>query len=77
MVWTEIPLYGRTDMCVCVFAISGITAARHGSDLLEPIFRPLAGAIGDAFMFMQYNASAHTARMCLTLFDDEGVNVMN
>ena len=46
-------LDGRTDLHV--FARGGITEARHCSDILEPIGRSYAGAIGDAFILMQGN----------------------
>ena len=40
MGWTEVPLDGHTDMYV--FRRGGIMAARHRSDILEPIVRPHA-----------------------------------
>ena len=76
MVWTEIPLDGRTYMYV--FARGHMTAAIPRYDIREPIVRPYAGAIFvDAFILMQYNACAHTARMSLTFLYDEGISVMN
>ena len=41
--------------------------------------RPLAGAIVDAFILMQYmpNARAFPARVSLTFLDDEWISVMN
>ena len=54
--WAEISLDGRTDMYVLVRG--GITAAIHSSDILEPIGRPFAGVIGDAFILIQDNARA-------------------
>ena len=75
MVWTEIPLDGRTDPYV--FARGQITAAIHHNDTQEPLVTPYAGAIVDAFILMQDNACAHTARMSLTFHYDEGINVMN
>ena len=50
MVWIEMSLDGRTYLDV--IARGGITEARHGSDILEPIVRRYAGAICDAFMLM-------------------------
>ena len=63
--------------CRTVFARGGITAGRHRSDILEPIGRPHAGDIGDAFILVQDNARAHTARAFLAFVDDEGIGVMN
>ena len=64
MVWTEIPLDGRTDLYV--FARCHITVAIHRNDIREHIVRPLAGAIVDAFIVMQYNARAFPYRVSLT-----------
>ena len=50
----DIQLDDRTDLHV--FARGGITAARHRSDILEPIVKPHAGTIGDAFILTQDNA---------------------
>ena len=68
-------LDGRTNLHV--FARGGITEARHCSDMLEPIGRSYAGAIGDAFIFMQDNARANTAQVYTTFLDDKGFSVMN
>ena len=66
---------GRTDLYV--LARGHITVAIHRNYIREPIVRPLAGAIVDAFMLMQYNASAFPARVSLTFLDDEWISVMN
>ena len=75
MVWAGISLDGRTDLYV--FPRCGITAVRYRDEVLEPIVRPYAGAIGDTFILMQYNACARTARLSMTFLDDEGITVMN
>ena len=75
MVWAGISLDGRTDLYV--FPRGGITAVRYRDEVMEPIVRPYAGAIGDTFILMQDNARAHTARESTTFLDDEGINVMN
>ena len=75
MVWTEIPLDGHTYLYA--FPRAGIMTARHRSDVLEPIVRPHAGAIGDAFILMQDNACSHTAQVSMTFTDDTGIIVMN
>ena len=67
MVWTEIPLDGRIDLNV--FARGHITVAIHRNDIREPIVRPLAGAIVDALILMQYNARAFPARLCSSVLD--------
>ena len=50
MVWTEIALYGHSDLYV--FPRGGIMSARHRSDILEPIIMSHACSIGDAFILM-------------------------
>ena len=75
MVWAGISLDGRTDLYV--FPRGGITAVRYRDEVLEPIVRSYAGAIGDTFILMQDNARAHTARLSMTFLDDEGITVMN
>ena len=78
MVWTEVLLDGRTDLYrLYVFPRGGITAPRHRSYILEPIVRPHAGAIGDAFMLMQDDARTHTAQVSMTFIDDTDISVMN
>ena len=75
MVWAGVSLDGRTDLYV--FARGGITAARYRDEILEPIVRPYAGAIGEAFILMQDNARSHTARLCMAFLEDEGIAVMD
>ena len=71
----EISLDGRTVLYVLVRG--GITVAIHRSDILEPIVRPFAGVIGDAFILIQYNAHAQTVLVSMTFLDVEGISVMN
>ena len=75
MFWTEIPLYGHTDLYV--IPIGGIVAARHRSDILEHVVRPHACAIGDAFILMPDNARAHTAQVSMTSIGDTCISVAN
>ena len=75
MVWTEIPLDGRTYMYV--LARGGMTAAIHRNDIREPDVTPYAGAICDAFLLMQDNSLARTVRVSMTFLNDEWISVMN
>ena len=77
MFWTDITLGGHTDLYL--FPRGGIKAARHRSDILEPIVRPHAFAIGDAFISMQDNAPAHAAQVSMAFTDDtcRPISVMN
>ena len=60
-----------------VLSKGDIMAARHFNDILEPIGRTLAGAIGDAFILMQDNARAHKDQVSMTFIDVTGISVMN
>ena len=75
MVWAEVSLDGRTDLYV--FARGGITVVRYRNDILEPIVRPYAGAVGDDFILVQDNARPHTARVSMTFLEDEGITLMD
>ena len=75
MVWAGVSLFGRTDLYV--FARGGITAVRYRNDILEPIVRPYAGAVGDVFILVQDNACPHTAQVSMTFLEDEGITVMD
>ena len=75
MVWTEIPLNGRSDLYV--FSRGHMTAAIHSNVIREQLVSPYAGVIVDAFILMQDNACAHTVRMSLTFLYDEVITVMN
>ena len=78
MVWTEIPLDGHTELYV--FPRGGIMAARHRSDILEPIVRPHAGAIGCCHLLfhdLPDNARSHTAQVSMAFIDGTCISVMN
>ena len=75
MALDDISLDGRTVLYVLVRG--GITVAIHRSDILEPIVRPYAGVIGDAFILIQDNARAQTVLVSMTFLDVEGISVMN
>ena len=75
MALDEISLDGRTVLHVLIRA--GITVAIHRSDILEPIVRPFAGVIGDAFILIQDNARAQRVLVSMTFLDVEGISVMN
>ena len=54
-----------------------ITGIRYRDEILEPIVRPFAGAMGDRFVLMQDNARPHTARVSLNFLEEEGIEVMD
>ena len=49
-----------------MLAIGGIRAAMHRNDIRQPIVRPYAGVICDAFILMQDNTLARTVRVPMT-----------
>ena len=71
----DISLDGHVVLYVLVRG--GITAAIHRSDILEPIVRPFAGVIRDAFILIQHNARSQRVLVSMTFLDVEGFSVMN
>ena len=59
MVWAGISIEGRTDLHV----INGcaLTGIRYREEILHPMVRPFAGAVGDDFILMDDNARPHRA----------------
>jgi transposase len=74
MVWGGVCMDGRTDLYVLPGGT--LTAQRYRDEILEPIVRPFAGAIGEGFILMQDNARPHTARISMEYLDQEGIDVM-
>ncbi len=65
---------GRTDLVV----IDGgaLTAVRYRDEVLQPVVRPFAGALGQDFGLMHDNARPHTARVVQTYLEQEGMDIM-
>lgn len=61
MVWGGISLDGSTDLYV--IRNGSLNALRYRDEILDPIVRPFAGAIGDDFILMDDNARPHRARI--------------
>jgi hypothetical protein len=57
MVWPGISIDGKTDLHVIAGNLSGV---RYRDEILHPIVRPYAGAVGDGFILMDDNARPHT-----------------
>ncbi|KAK3104398.1 hypothetical protein FSP39_001145 [Pinctada imbricata] len=74
MVWGGICIQGRTELVV----VNGgsVNAARYINDILHPVVRPFAGAIGHDFILMHDNARPHTARITRQYLDRETIEVM-
>lgn len=74
MVWGGISLEGRTDLHV--IANGTLTAVRYRDEILRPIVRPYAGAVGPGFLLVQDNARPHVARVCRQFLDEEGIDTI-
>ena len=74
MVWGGISMEGRTDLCR--LENGSLTAIRYQDEILEPIVRPYAGAVGPGFLLMHDNARPHVARVCRQYLEDEGIDTI-
>ncbi|KAI3374271.1 hypothetical protein L3Q82_006118 [Scortum barcoo] len=56
---------------------SSLTAIRYRDEILRPLVRPYAGAVGPGFLLMQDNARPHVAGVCQQFLQDEGIDAMD
>uniref|UniRef100_A0AAR2J8C0 Amine oxidase n=1 Tax=Pygocentrus nattereri TaxID=42514 RepID=A0AAR2J8C0_PYGNA len=75
MVWGGISSEGRTALHV--LARGSLTAIRYRDEILRPLVRPYAGAVGPGFLLMQDNARPHVAGVCQQFLQDEGIEAMD
>uniref|UniRef100_A0A4W5KGK7 Tc1-like transposase DDE domain-containing protein n=1 Tax=Hucho hucho TaxID=62062 RepID=A0A4W5KGK7_9TELE len=75
MVWGGISLGGRTALHV--LARGSLTAIRYRDEILRPLVRPYAGAVGPGFLLMQDNARPHVAGVCQQFLQKEGIDAMD
>ena len=75
MVWGGISLEGRTALHVLTRGT--LTAIRYRDEILRPIVRPYAGAVGPGFLLMHGNARPHVAEVCQQFLHDEGIDAMD
>ncbi|KAI3367158.1 hypothetical protein L3Q82_008215 [Scortum barcoo] len=75
MVWGGISLGGRTALHVT--ARGSLTVIRYRDEILRPLVRPYAGAVGPGFLLMQDNARPHVAGVCQQFLQDEGIDAMD
>ena len=75
MVWEGISLEGCTALHV--IARGTLTAIWYLDEILRPIVRPYAGAVGPGFLLMYDNAGPHVAEVCQQFLHDEGVDAMD
>ncbi|GFY03329.1 transposable element Tcb1 transposase [Trichonephila clavipes] len=71
MVWTGISLGYHTDLHI--FKRGSVTAVRYPDEVLEPIVRLYAGAIGPIFVLMDDNACPHRADIIDDYLESEGI----
>uniref|UniRef100_A0A8C7SD56 Tc1-like transposase DDE domain-containing protein n=1 Tax=Oncorhynchus mykiss TaxID=8022 RepID=A0A8C7SD56_ONCMY len=75
MVWGGISLGGRT--AIHVLARGSLTAIRYRDELLRPLVRPYAVAVGPRFLLMQDNTRPHVAGVCQQFLQEEGIDAMD
>ncbi|KAG1681391.1 Transposable element Tcb2 transposase [Nymphon striatum] len=71
MVWAGISVGGHTDLHV--FHQGSINARIYRDDIILPIVRAYAGAVGPDFLLMDDNAPVHRARLVQECLDAEGI----
>ncbi|KAI4877778.1 hypothetical protein NFI96_033001 [Prochilodus magdalenae] len=69
MVWGGIFLEGRTDP----YRLDNgtLTAIRYQDEILGPVVRPYAGAIGPGFLLVHNNTRPHVARVCRQFLEND------
>uniref|UniRef100_A0AAZ3QUN9 Tc1-like transposase DDE domain-containing protein n=1 Tax=Oncorhynchus tshawytscha TaxID=74940 RepID=A0AAZ3QUN9_ONCTS len=75
MVWGSISLGGRTALHV--LARGSLSAIRYRAEILRPLVRPYAGAVGPRFLLMQNNARSHVAGVCQQFLQEKGIDAMD
>ena len=73
MVWAGIIIDGKTDLHVIAGNLSDV---RYRDEILHPIVRPYAGAVGDGFILMDDNARPHRARVVTDYLENDTVERM-
>ena len=69
---------GTLTAVLHVMAAGALTAVHYRDEILDPIVRPFAGAIGNKFILMQDNPCPHTAVLTVMEYiDHEGTEVMD
>ena len=75
MVWGDISYDGSTDLYV--IRNGSLTCIRYRDEILAPIVRLYAGAIGDDFILMDDNATPHRARIVNEYLQQESIERMD
>nr|KAG5701651.1 hypothetical protein BaRGS_019340 [Batillaria attramentaria] len=74
MVWGGISVQGKTDLHM--FWNGTLTAVRYRDEILDPVVRPYAGAIGPEFILMDDNSRPHRARIVDQYLEEESMERM-
>ncbi|KAL0195346.1 hypothetical protein M9458_008918, partial [Cirrhinus mrigala] len=75
MVWGGTSLEGRTALHV--LARGSLTAIRYRDEILRPLVRTYAGAVGPGFLLRQDSARPHVAGVCQQFLQDKGIYAMD
>ena len=73
MVWGGISWHHKTQLIV---VDGNLTARRYIDEILEPEKVPFLRNNGDVTLFQQDNAHAHSARLTMDFFNQNGVQVL-
>ncbi|GFX45083.1 transposable element Tcb1 transposase [Trichonephila clavipes] len=71
MVWAGISFGYRTDLHI--FKRGSVTAVRYRDEVLEPIVRLYAAAVGPTFLLMDDNAHSHRADIVDDYLESQGI----
>ncbi|GFT17655.1 transposable element Tcb1 transposase [Trichonephila clavipes] len=71
MVWAGISLGNRTDLHI--FKLGSLMAVRYRDEVLEPIVRLYAAAVGHTFVLIDDNARPHKADIVDGYPESEGI----
>ncbi|KAI4886826.1 hypothetical protein NFI96_018392, partial [Prochilodus magdalenae] len=52
-------------------------ATRYQDEILGPVVRPYAGAVGPGFLLVHNNARPHVARVCRQFLENEGIDTID
>ncbi|KAI4883694.1 hypothetical protein NFI96_031976, partial [Prochilodus magdalenae] len=54
-----------------------LTAIRYQDEILGPVVKPYAGAVGPGFLLVHNNARPHVARVCRQFLENEGIDTID
>ena len=67
-------LWGAAQPSMCSPEVAAI---RYRDEILRPLVRPYAGAVGPGFLLMQDKARPHVAGVCQQFLQEEGIDAMD